>query len=91
MEENICCKNPLILPEEKFNGFDCITQSEAFRNVCLDKDVLGAAWKDLSSKHVTINNINYRFIAYKQYVCWTYGYLGKKKRKPLPNCAMKQI
>ena len=40
IEEKICCKNPLILPEEKFNGFDCITQSEAFRNVCLDKDVL---------------------------------------------------
>ena len=94
IEEKLCCKNPLVLPIEKFNGFDCITQSQAFNNVCLNKDVLEAAigaWQDLNYENMGLANINYRFIAYKQYVWWSYGYLGKKKRRPLPNCAIKKI
>lgn len=41
--EKVCYKNPSTLPTKKFNEFDCITQSKAFANVCLNKDVLEAA------------------------------------------------
>ena len=34
--DKICCKNPLVLSEEEF---DCITQTRALPNVCLDKNV----------------------------------------------------
>ena len=40
-------------------------------NVCLNKDVLEVAikdWWDLSPTHIDLSNMNYRFIAYKQYV-----------------------
>ena len=63
IEEKICCKNPLILPSEKCNAFECITLSEAFSNVCLNKDVLEAAigaWRDLNSTDMDVSNINYR-------------------------------
>ena len=65
------CKNPSILPIEKFNEFDCITQSEAFANVCLNKDALEAvsgAWRDISFTHIDLSSISHRFIAYKHYV-----------------------
>ena len=75
----MCCKNLSILPIEKFNEFVCITQSGAFANVCLNKDVLEAVRRDLSVTHIDLLNINYRFIAYKQYVWWSYGYLDRKK------------
>ena len=39
----MCSKNPSILLIEKFNEFDCITQSEAFANVSLNKDLPEAA------------------------------------------------
>ena len=92
--EKVCCKNSSILPIEKFNEFGCITQSEAFANVYLNKDVLEAvigAWLDLSVIDIDLSNINYRFIAYKQYVWWSYEYLGKEKRKLLPNYIVKEI
>ena len=41
--EKVCCENPSILPIEKFNEFDCITQSEVFANIYLNKDLLEAA------------------------------------------------
>ena len=90
----LCCKNPSNLPIEKFNGVDCITQLEVFANVCLNNDVLEAeigAWRDLSVTDIDLSNVNYRFIAYKQYAWWSYGYLDEKKRKPLPNCVVKKI
>ena len=65
-------KNPLVLPEEKFNGFDCITHSKAFGKVYLNKAVPEAvigACPDLQCTHITFANKNYRFIAYKQYIC----------------------
>ena len=64
-------KNPSILLKKKINEFDCIAQSEAFANVCWNEDMLEAAiraWWDLSLTDIDLSNINYRFIAYKQYV-----------------------
>ena len=39
----MCSKNPSILLIEKFDEFDCITKSEAFANVSLNKDLLEVA------------------------------------------------
>lgn len=83
----------MILPIERFNEFDCITQLEPVANVCLSKDVLEAttgAWWDFLVTHIDLPNINYKFIAFKQYVWWNYGYLDKKKRKPLSSSVIKK-
>lgn len=89
--EKICCKNPQMLFEEEF---DCITKTTSFANVCLDKNVLKAAmgaWREFRDETRSPENKNYRFISYKQYIWWSYGYLGKNKRKPLPNCVITKI
>ena len=49
------------------------------------------ARQDISVTHIDLSNIKYRFIEYKQYAWWSQGYLGKKRRKPLPNCVIKKI
>ena len=89
--EKIGCKNPQMLFEEEF---DCITKTTSFANVCLDKNVLKAAmgaWREFRDETRSPENKNYRFISYKQYIWWSYGYLGKNKRKPLPNCVITKI
>ena len=63
IEEQICCKNPLILPSENCNAFECTTLYEAFSNVCLNKDVLeaaSAALRDVNNTDIKIYNFNYR-------------------------------
>lgn len=92
--EKICCKNPLILSEDDFEHFDCITMATAFTSVCLDRNVLKTAlgsWREFRDEKLPLENKNFRFISYKQYIWWSYGYLGKNRRKPLPNCVIQKI
>lgn len=95
--ESICCKNPMILPGEKFQEANCIIETDAFKKVCLDRDVLQTAtgsWQDLKGDNINLTNQtnkNYRFIGYKQYIWWSFGYLGKRYRRPLPNCVIMEI
>ena len=75
----MCSENPSILLIEKFNEFDCITKSEAFANVSLNKDLLEVAigiYGEFSVTHIELSNINYRIISYKNYVYWRDGNLG---------------
>ena len=94
IEENVCCKNPILSDADDFVGMTCITMAETFQTVCLNKNVLKTAlstWNNFYQDGKDLANDNMRFIAYKQFISWTYGYLGKKKRKPLPNCVIKAI
>ena len=38
-------------------------------------------------KH-SLCNRSYRFAAYKQYIWWVYGWLGKHKRRIIPSCVI---
>ena len=89
-----CCWNPKNFDDDIFDGKQCITETDAFESVCLNKYVLQAAigtWNDSHHEDRNLENNNFRFVAYKQYISWSYGYLGKRRRKPLPNCAIIKI
>ena len=91
IKEKICCKNPKTVDNGIFDGKDCITTTEAFASVILNMHVLQAsigAWNYNNEDIKELENKNLRFIAYKQYIYWSYGYLGKKHRKPLPICVI---
>ena len=50
--DKICCLNPMILPDNKFTDVDCITETETFNLVCLNKEILRtsvATWNELTS------------------------------------------
>ena len=94
IREKVCCKKPVVFDTDVFESKVCITETDAFLNVCLNRFVLQAAignWNDLTHDNRNLGNKNYRFIAYRQYISWSYGYLGRRKRKPLPNCAIIKI
>ena len=53
--DKICCRNPMILPDDKFTDVYCITETETFILVCLNKEILRtsmATWNELTSEKV---------------------------------------
>ena len=76
---------------EKLANKKCITLTDGFRDVCLNKNVLEAAlgsWREMTEEPIEISNKSYRFIAYRQYISWVFGWLGKDVRKVIPSCAV---
>ena len=94
IEEKICCRKPKLLSEDDFESKICITMSDVFQTVCLDKYVFKialATWNDFHHDIEHLEKKHFRFIAYKQYIPWTCGYLGKKKRRHSPCCVILAI
>ena len=80
------------LPE----GLDCYVQHPDFAAVCLHLAVLDVAWLTYKQQY----NEPYdegatpkrnRHVAYRQFVRWTYGYLGRTVRVPIPSCVLNAI
>ena len=60
----------------------CITLIEDFKLVCLHKTILEATlgtWHIQQGENRRMNNENFRFIAYRQYIWW------------IPSCVLKAI
>lgn len=92
--ERKCCKDSCEIPDSKFDKHQCITESDGFREVCLLKNVLEAAlgaWHIFKGEKSDLSNKSYRFIAYKQYIYWIHGRLGRNIRIPIPSCAVNKI
>ena len=93
-EETLCCNDALKARLEKFNGKKCVTETLPFGLVCLEKDVLETAlsnWNHLVGDHRNMCTKSYRFIAYRQYISWIYGRLGRNVRKRIPTCVLYKI
>ena len=92
--ENVCCRSFSDTIGNKFGIQKCITLTAAFRDVCLNTNVLAAAlgtWRHLTEQQLLISNKSYRFIAYRQFISWVYGCLGKDVRKRIPLCVVNKI
>ena len=83
----------------KIDGDDlnckCITDSSAFRIMCLNEDILRVSFrrtltirkKRRKSSREMFDDRARRWTAYSQFIFWIYdGILGKSIRKMLPNC-----
>ena len=74
------CKSSPEIPDRKFEGGVCISESDGFREACLLPNVLEAAlgaWHVFRGDNSDLSNKSHRVIAYKQYICWIYKRLGK--------------
>ena len=92
--ELVCCLSPKISSDENFENKVCITETDTFKTICLNKNVLEVAlesWNDLRGDNKNYKNNNYRFISYRQYILWSHGHMGKRNRVPLPVCVLKRI
>lgn len=84
-EENKCCAR---VPHQ------CITTTPLFPVLILDGNVLDIAMRyreDMMALNNTRNNESFRHAAYRQFVLWQHGRLGKGNRRVVPSCCVLAI
>ena len=72
----------------------CITMQPLFAQLVLDGNVLDIAlrlWEDVLVYENHRNNENFRHAAYRQFVLWQNGRLGKGNRRVIPSCCVLAI
>ena len=78
--ENVCCKQ-----------VPCVTTLGIFENNVLNTDVLSIALvsrcDDLADT-AEYTPAAYRKIAYRQWIMWQHGYLGRYDTKVIPSCVV---
>lgn len=81
--ENKCCKRRT-----------CVTSYHQFAILCIDRTVLETAIKsrcDIRAEDFVFNTNEFRKAAYRQYIIWKFGKLGKGNRRVCPSCVVKLI
>jgi hypothetical protein len=72
----------------------CITTQPLFSQLVLDGNVLDIAMRyreDVLVVDHQRNNENFRHAAYRQFVLWQHGRLGKGNRRIVPSCSVLAI
>ena len=78
--ENVCCRQS-----------SCVTSTDLFESTVLDINVLSIAIVNRSDtfvEPVDYSPSSYRKAAYRQFILWKEGHLGRGNRKVLPSCVV---
>ena len=81
--ENLCCGRTT-----------CITTYDIFNIICLHPVNLRVALEnsaDYRADEVDCSNRNLRKTAYRQFILWAHGRLGRHNRRVVPSCAVLAI
>ncbi|XP_006825802.1 uncharacterized protein LOC102802182 [Saccoglossus kowalevskii] len=95
-KECVCCRD-VVEVTNKMEGMACIciTEYPRFNSVCLDVWVLQTAnfyfRQHYGDRTEDEPNEQYKYTAYRQFVRWCLGYLGKDIRVVIPSCAVAKI
>lgn len=74
--------------------WQCITTTPLFPQLVLDGNVLDIAMRyraDVLVLDNVRNNENFHHAAYRQFVLWQHGHLGKGNRRVVPSCCVTAI
>ena len=81
--ENICCRQR-----------NCITLSATYAGVALDRSVLSVAIisrSDVFADDPDYSPASYRKAAYRQFIMWYHGHLGRGNRRVVPSCVVWRV
>lgn len=98
-EECVCCreipqvmaKNNEVRLEEHLQEIQCMTENPGFKALCLNRWVLQASWFEYRQKYGDFKQAEHkrkRHQAYRLFVRWCWGVLGKDIRVCLPSCVV---
>ena len=76
--ENVCCRKQT-----------CVTAQDFFQLAVLDMNVLSIAIvnrSDVFADDPDYSPSSYRKAAYRQWILWQHGYLGRTNRRVVPSC-----
>ena len=92
--DNVVRKNSSSSIKRNISVPECITLNPAFLVVCTDSDVLETAWYAYRQQFGGYDGPEHkrlRHIAYRQFVRWCWGWLGRNIRVVLPACVVSCI
>lgn len=78
--ENVCCKK-----------HRCVTTMDFFESAVLDMTVLSISIvnrSDVFAEDPEYSPSSYRKAAYRQWILWNHGYLGRANRRVVPSCVV---
>ena len=81
--EDVCCRKT-----------SCVTRHEEFYLLCINYLVLTVAILgrvDIRADPIDYSPSSYRKAAYRQYIYWVHGYLGRGNRRVIPSCVVLAI
>ena len=84
-EENKCCAR---------TRRPCVSRQALFNQIVLDANILDIAMRyreDVLVLNNNRNNENFRHAAYRQFVLWQHGRLGRGNRRVVPSCCVLAI
>ena len=91
----LCCQEVAAISDDKSESQKCITLSQQFKTLCLEKLVLKNVLLGLHEtrgdpleKHGKLSHRSLRFAAYKQFIWWVFERLGKNNRRVIPSCVV---
>ncbi|XP_063051873.1 P2X purinoceptor 7-like [Engraulis encrasicolus] len=97
-EENICCREiPQVMTRltDTITPVACMSQHPGLEPVCLNIYALQKALNDFRTDHGSLRVRGYqrrcRHLAYRCFVSWCWGWLGRKVRVVIPACVVRRI
>ena len=72
----------------------CATLYELFQNICVDRDLLTVAIRAKSDIRVEVpdySSNSFRKAAYRQYILWRFGKLGRGNKNVCPACVVRVV
>lgn len=82
-EEDKCCGKRV-----------CVTSYELFQNICIDREVLTVAVRarcDIRVEEPDYSSNSFRKAAYRQFILWRFGKLGRGNRKVCAACVVRVV
>ncbi|XP_040186552.1 P2X purinoceptor 7-like [Rana temporaria] len=93
--ESVCCREITAIEASIPEGSSCITSADIFQSqIATEAHVrLTCMTMHLDDQPIVDadNNRRLRKTAYRSFIAWIYGYLGKGNRRVIPSCAVKTI